>query len=115
MVGENIYIDTDLVQQNKSVRNRTTAVSTIGRDMEKHLDTGQLLGISGPQLAAQYPRLFHLAEDGAWANIQRHGLLSTTALLDLFEISGARRNELERHHRPDRVTLQHPRWGAVVL
>jgi uncharacterized protein DUF7002 len=40
------------------------------------------------ELVETCPRLFHMAEPGSWAGIQRHGLLSTSALLDLFEVDG---------------------------
>ena len=42
-----------------------------------------------------YPRLFHMAEDGSLTSIQAHGLLSTTALLDLYEIGGPVRAAIE--------------------
>ena len=35
-----------------------------------------------------YPRLFHMAEDGSLPSIQANGLLSATALLDLYGIDG---------------------------
>ena len=38
------------------------------------------------RLISRYPTLYHMAEDGSWESIQRHGLLSTSALLDRFEI-----------------------------
>ena len=41
-------------------------------------------------LAQRWPRLYHMAEAGSWESVKRHGLLSTTALLDLFEVSGDR-------------------------
>lgn len=52
-----------------------------------------------------YPRLFHMAEDGAWPAIREHGLLSTTALLDLYGVAGAARRELEACRRPGGVRL----------
>ena len=33
----------------------------------------------------RHPYLYHMAEGDAWKSIERHGLRSTTALLDLFE------------------------------
>jgi hypothetical protein len=56
-----------------------------------------------------------MAEAGRWPSIARHGLLSTSALLDLFEVHGARRGELEAQHRPESVTLRHPRHGLTVV
>jgi len=67
------------------------------------------------ELIGTYPRLFHMAEAGAWAGIQRHGLLSTSALLDLFEVSGERRTTLESSRRPASVTLTHPTHGDAVI
>jgi hypothetical protein len=39
-----------------------------------------------------YPRLWHVAEDGSWPSISRYGLLRTSALLDLYEITGEAEN-----------------------
>lgn len=62
-----------------------------------------------------YPQLYHLAEAGSWRSIQRHGLLSVSAILDLFEVDGERRDELESQVRPKPVPLRHPSHGVVVL
>jgi hypothetical protein len=56
-------------------------------------------------LLKHYPRLWHMAEDGSFGSIRRNGLLSTTALLDLYGISGGKRERLERRHRPECVTI----------
>lgn len=66
-------------------------------------------------LSADFPRLFHVAEAGAWTSIRQLGLLSTSALLDLYEIEGEQRTRLERQHRPRGVPLTHPRLPPVVL
>ena len=66
-------------------------------------------------LAADFPRLYHVAEAGSWESIERNGLLSTSALLDLFEVSGEQRQQLESEHRPESVTLHHPLHGTVVI
>ena len=47
-----------------------------------------VMGISVDELAATYPKLYHVTSEGSWQGIQRHGLLSTKALLDLFGIDG---------------------------
>lgn len=70
---------------------------------------------NGVLLAELYPRLFHMAHDGAWPGIQRHGLLSTTALLDLFEIRGARRAALESERRLQSEEIAHPIHGRALL
>jgi hypothetical protein len=66
-------------------------------------------------LITTFPRLYHMADHNAWPSVQKHGLLSTSALLDLFEISGAARERLEAAHRPDSVTIEHPVHGRAVI
>jgi hypothetical protein len=61
------------------------------------------------------PVLYHMAERGSWASILRHGLLSTTALLDLFGIEGARREAIEATRRPERFEIAHATLGRVVV
>ena len=56
-------------------------------------------------LVALYPRLFHMAEQGTWTRIRQDGLLSTSALLDRYDVHGTDRVALEQRHRPDKVTL----------
>ena len=53
----------------------------------------------------KHPRLYHMAEPGAWEGIQRNGLRSTSALLDLYGVAGQRRNVLESARRPESVRL----------
>ncbi len=57
------------------------------------------------------PMLYHLADAANWASIQRYGLLSTSALLDLARIEGNERERIERQHRAERVTLA---TGTVI-
>jgi hypothetical protein len=49
--------------------------------------------------------IFHLAEAANWPSIQRHGLLSTSGLLDLAGIWGTERDRFERQHRPVHTEL----------
>jgi hypothetical protein len=70
---------------------------------------------NGALLAELYPRLFHMAHAGAWPGIQRHGLLSTSALLDLFEVEGDRRDELESKRRFQSEEILHPLHGRALL
>lgn len=56
-----------------------------------------------------------MADHNAWPSIQKHGLLSTSALLDLFEINGEQRERLEAAHRPDSVPIEHPVHGRAVI
>lgn len=56
-------------------------------------------------LISRYPRLFHMAERGTWTQIKKHGLLSTSAVLDFHSVKGKLRKQLETEHRPNKVTV----------
>jgi hypothetical protein len=56
-----------------------------------------------------------MAHAGSWPSIQRHGLLSSTALLDLFEVSGDRRDALESRRRMQSEEITHPIHGRALL
>lgn len=71
--------------------------------------------LSADYIAERWPRLFHMAESGSWASIQEHGLLSTSALLDLFEITGDERERLEAARRPESVAIDHPNHGTAWI
>lgn len=73
------------------------------------------MAITPDRLCELYPRVYHMAEEGAWDSIRQRGLLSTTALLDLFEIHGNDRIPIESQHRPQSVILRHPVHGQVVI
>ena len=66
-------------------------------------------------LATIYPVLYHMAEQGAWPSIRKHGLLSTEALLDLFEVHGSRRERILGSRRTFSETICHPRYGTAVI
>ena len=66
-------------------------------------------------LVTYFPVLYHMAEDGSWESIRRHGLLSTSALLDLFAYSGAQREAIEAHRRPKSIPISHPVHGTATI
>jgi hypothetical protein len=66
-------------------------------------------------LVAHFPRLYHMAEANTWESVQRHGLLSTSALLDTFDINGKQRFLIESCHRPQCVVVSHPKRGTAVI
>lgn len=66
-------------------------------------------------LIKKYPLVYHMAALGSWPSIQRHGLLSTTALLDLFEVDAGSRTVLESRKRPESVVITHPEHGSATI
>jgi hypothetical protein len=73
------------------------------------------MAISQEQFLALYPRLYHMAQAGSWPSIKRRGLLSTSALLDLFEVNGTAREAIESQHRPNSVEITHATHGRAVI
>jgi len=71
--------------------------------------------MNAEELISTFPRLYHMAHVNAWPGIKRHGLLSTSALLDLFEVRGSGREALEANRRNDSITVHHKRYGEAVI
>ena len=67
------------------------------------------------ELVDGYPRLFHIAWEGSWANIREHGLLSTKALLDLYDVDGGRVEQLVSERRPHWVEVQRDGLAKAVI
>ena len=67
------------------------------------------------RLGFRHPVLYHMAEDGSWESIRERGLLSTTALLDLFGVDGERRQAIESARRPEMVAVEHPKLGTALV
>jgi hypothetical protein len=59
--------------------------------------------------------LYHMSEKGSWPNIQRLGLLSTSALLDLCGVTGSERFTIESELRISRVPIKHPVYGDIYI
>ena len=73
------------------------------------------MGVTAERIAETFPRLYHMAHISSWASISEHGLLSTNALLNLFEVSGWERERLERRHRAQCETLSHHALADAVI
>lgn len=74
--------------------------------------------MTDPELAEflhDCPTLFHMAARGAWPSVLAHGLLSTSALLDLHGVSGPARDAIESARRPEGVTLHAPGLPPAVV
>jgi hypothetical protein len=73
------------------------------------------MGVTPEELAQTYPRLYHMADAQSWESIQTHGLLSTSSLLDLFEVKGQQREDIEIRRRPESVPIVHDKHGRAVV
>jgi len=67
------------------------------------------------ELLGDCPTLYHMAERQSWPSIRKHGLLSTTALLDHFGTGGAERQAIEAQRRPKNITLEKAGLGRAVV
>ena len=67
------------------------------------------------QLACRYPVPYHMPEDGSWEGIRRLGRLSTSALLDRFEVQGERRRQIESARRPEIEAVEHLVHGRALI
>lgn len=66
-------------------------------------------------IISKYPKLYHMADNDSWLNIKKHGLLSTSALLDKWEYTGLEREIIECKHRPEMVPIYHRVYGKAVI
>ena len=67
------------------------------------------------ELIADCPTLYHMTERGNWPAIRTHGLLSTSALLDLYGVKSPQREAIEAQRRPECVAIDHPEHGRVMI
>ena len=67
------------------------------------------------EFIADSPTLYHMAERGSWESIKERGLLSTSALLDIYPVPEPARGEIERRHRPESVELGRDGLPGAVI
>jgi hypothetical protein len=73
------------------------------------------VGIEASELIQRYPVLYHMASLGSWPMIQKHGLLSSSKLVELFEVPEPRRTQLLSTQRKGPEVLSHPNHGTATL
>ncbi len=56
-----------------------------------------------------------MAEQGSWPSVRDRGLLSTSALLDLYKVRGKIRSRIELERRPTAVPLIHAGLPQAVI
>ena len=71
--------------------------------------------ISQEEFADSYPTLFHISLAQDMGQVMRHGLLSTSALLDRCEVSGEQRFNIENCPRPRSVRVSHSVHGEFLI
>ena len=67
------------------------------------------------EFVERYPQLFHMTSAHAWPTIQRHGLRSVTAILDLLYVDPDERALIESQHRPVTLPLADPVIGEFEI
>lgn len=67
------------------------------------------------EFAERYPTLFHMADEAAWPSIQRHGLVSTKAIVDLFSPSAQVRADILSGRRLVSTTLSNRDMGSITI
>jgi hypothetical protein len=66
-------------------------------------------------LAKLYPTLYHMAEDGTWPSIRRRGLLSTRAIVDLYQPDADVREQILSTMRRDKIKLTSGALGEMTI
>jgi hypothetical protein len=64
---------------------------------------------------SKYPRLFHMAASGSWPSIAERGLLSTRALVDLYDPPAELRSEILEQVRKRSVVLSSPGLPDAIV
>ncbi|MEW5879782.1 MAG: hypothetical protein AB1761_04990 [Pseudomonadota bacterium] len=80
-----------------------------------HVPMPAKLGVAPAELIARYPRLYHMAERDSLPSILKHGLLSTSSLLDLYAVNGTRRTAIESDVRSQSIAIEHAKFGRAVV
>lgn len=77
--------------------------------------SGIMIGMDAEELIARHPRVFHTMSATAWPSVQRHGLLSTRHLIDLFGLDAAERDRLLSEPRRQSTVLRAPGLPPAVI
>jgi hypothetical protein len=74
-----------------------------------------MIGVDVEELIERHPRVFHTMSATAWPSVQRHGLLSTKELVELFGLDAAERDRLLSAPRRDSTVLRAPGLPPAVI
>jgi hypothetical protein len=67
------------------------------------------------KLIELYPRVYHMAECGAWDSIRTRGLMSATAVLDHLGVGDGERGRFESEHRSEKMDVRAGHPSNIVL
>lgn len=67
------------------------------------------------EFAARYPTAYHMADEYAWPSIQRYGLLSTRAMVELYNPDPGLRGQILSQRRRTSITLDSTDLGSMVV
>jgi hypothetical protein len=67
------------------------------------------------RLLALYPRLYHMAQEGSWPAISRHGLMTTKQLVDASSLPANARSAITGQRRSKSLAIECDGLGAVVI
>lgn len=67
------------------------------------------------RLARLHPTLYHMAEDGTWPSIRDKGLMSTRAIVDLYQPDAQTRAEILSDVRRRMITLYSDDLGPITI
>ncbi|MFQ6591061.1 MULTISPECIES: DUF7002 family protein [Pseudomonas] len=67
------------------------------------------------KLIELYPRVYHMAERGAWDSIRTRGLMSATAVLDHLAVEEGERARYESEHRGQKMDVKAGDPSNIVL
>ncbi|WFE26630.1 hypothetical protein O7623_25560 [Solwaraspora sp. WMMD791] len=67
------------------------------------------------ELIARHPQVFHTMSAAAWSSVQRHGLLSTQRLIELFGLDADERDRLLNAPRRQSTVLRAPGLPPAVI
>jgi len=73
------------------------------------------MSVTPAQLSNLFPHLYHMAHRDSWEGIQCHGLLSTVALLKLFDVSAEERVSILTKQRTGSIPIEHEKYGRAVI
>jgi hypothetical protein len=77
--------------------------------------TDNLPRVDPTLLAKLHPTLYHMAEDGTWPSIRQRGLLSTPAIVDLYQPDADVREQILSTVRRDKIRLTSAALGEMTI